>query len=68
MVQLLFDGREVMGGVPTIIWDSRFTLKLGQLLVKAVEKYGTGCSGSRYLNGTLDLHEELEQKLLIGGV
>jgi 8-amino-7-oxononanoate synthase len=30
---------------------------------KAVEKYGTGCSGSRYLTGTLDLHNELEEKL-----
>ncbi len=30
---------------------------------KAIEKYGTGCSGSRYLTGTLDLHEELEHKL-----
>ena len=31
--------------------------------VKAVEKYGTGCSGSRYLTGTLDLHVELEARL-----
>ena len=31
--------------------------------VKAVEKYGTGCSGSRYLTGTLDLHIELENRL-----
>ncbi len=31
--------------------------------VKAVEKYGTGCSGSRYLTGTLDIHEELERRL-----
>jgi 8-amino-7-oxononanoate synthase len=30
---------------------------------KAVEKYGTGCSGSRYLTGTLDLHIELEKRL-----
>ena len=30
---------------------------------KAVEKYGTGCSGSRFLNGTLDLHLELEREL-----
>jgi 8-amino-7-oxononanoate synthase len=29
----------------------------------AVEKYGTGCSGSRYLTGTLDLHIELEDRL-----
>jgi 8-amino-7-oxononanoate synthase len=30
---------------------------------KAVDKYGTGCAGSRYLNGTLDLHLECERKL-----
>lgn len=30
---------------------------------KAVDKYGTGCSGSRYLTGTLDLHVELERRL-----
>ncbi|MBA4251016.1 MAG: 8-amino-7-oxononanoate synthase [Chlorobiaceae bacterium] len=33
--------------------------------IKAVEKYGTGCSGSRYLTGTLDLHIELERRLAI---
>lgn len=31
--------------------------------VKAIEKYGTGCSGSRFLNGNLDLHVELEREL-----
>ncbi len=30
---------------------------------EAVEKYGTGCAGSRFLNGTLDIHLELEQQL-----
>ncbi|MEM1269937.1 MAG: pyridoxal phosphate-dependent aminotransferase family protein, partial [Bacteroidota bacterium] len=29
----------------------------------AIEKYGTGCTGSRFLNGTLDLHIELEERL-----
>ncbi len=29
----------------------------------AIEKYGTGCTGSRFLNGTLDLHIELERRL-----
>ncbi|MCF8244310.1 MAG: aminotransferase class I/II-fold pyridoxal phosphate-dependent enzyme [Saprospiraceae bacterium] len=29
----------------------------------AVDKYGSGCAGSRFLNGTLDLHIELEEKL-----
>ncbi len=31
--------------------------------IRAIEKYGTGCSGSRFLNGTLELHLELEDKL-----
>lgn len=31
--------------------------------VAAMEKYGTGCSGSRFLNGTLDLHNKLEKEL-----
>jgi 8-amino-7-oxononanoate synthase len=31
----------------------------------ATTKYGTGCAGSRFLNGTLDIHEELERKLAI---
>ena len=31
--------------------------------VKALEKYGTGCSGSRFLNGTLEMHLELEAEL-----
>ena len=31
--------------------------------VEAMKKYGTGCSGSRILNGTLDLHNKLEREL-----
>ena len=31
--------------------------------VKALEQYGTGCSGSRFLNGTLEMHLELEDAL-----
>lgn len=37
--------------------------KVKEAAQKALEKYGTGCSGSRYLTGTLDLHEQLEDKL-----
>jgi 8-amino-7-oxononanoate synthase len=37
--------------------------KVKEAALKAVEKYGTGCSGSRYLTGTLDLHIELENRL-----
>ncbi len=31
--------------------------------MKAVQKYGSGCAGSRFLNGTLDIHIELEDEL-----
>ncbi len=31
--------------------------------VKALRQYGAGCAGSRFLNGTLDLHVELEREL-----
>lgn len=37
--------------------------RVKEAAIKAVEKYGTGCSGSRYLTGTLDLHILLEEKL-----
>ncbi len=33
--------------------------------IKAIEKYGTSCSGSRVLTGSLDLHEQLEAKLAL---
>ncbi|MBT1704489.1 serine palmitoyltransferase [Chryseosolibacter indicus] len=32
---------------------------------KALKKYGSGCAGSRFLNGTLDLHLELENKIAV---
>lgn len=31
--------------------------------IKAIEKYGTSCSGSRFLTGTIDLHVEMEEKI-----
>ena len=37
--------------------------KVKEAAMDAVKKYGTGCSGSRYLTGTLDLHIELENRL-----
>ncbi len=37
--------------------------KVKQAAMKALEEYGTSCSGSRFLNGTLDLHEKLEASL-----
>lgn len=37
--------------------------RLKEASKRAIDKYGSGCAGSRFLNGTLDLHLELEEKL-----
>jgi 8-amino-7-oxononanoate synthase len=37
--------------------------KVKEAAQAAIAKYGTGCAGSRFLNGTLDIHIELEEKL-----
>jgi 8-amino-7-oxononanoate synthase len=58
-----------IGGKPIIMAGSNNYLgltahpKVKEASINAIHKYGTGCSGSRYLTGTLDLHIELENRL-----
>ena len=33
--------------------------------IEAIERYGTGCAGSRFLNGNLDIHGKLEEELAV---
>ena len=63
-------GTEVeMGGHKVLMFGSNAYLGLTNhpevkaAAIAAVEKYGTGCAGSRFLNGTLDSHLELEKRL-----
>ena len=37
--------------------------KVKEAAIEAIRSYGTGCAGSRFLNGTLDIHVRLEQRL-----
>ncbi len=37
--------------------------RVKEAAIKAIEKFGSGCAGSRFLNGNLEIHEELEDKL-----
>lgn len=37
--------------------------KIKEAAINAIRRYGTGCAGSRFLNGTLDIHVELEERL-----
>lgn len=58
-----------MNGKPVLMFGSNSYLgltnhpKIKEAAIKAIEKYGTGCAGSRFLNGTLDIHLELENRL-----
>jgi 8-amino-7-oxononanoate synthase len=61
--KVIMQGKElIMAGSNNYLglsWDPR----LKEAAIKATEKWGTSCSGSRFLNGTLALHEELEHRL-----
>lgn len=60
---VILDGREVvMAGSNNYLGLSAHP-RVIEATKKAIEKYGTSCSGSRYLTGTLDLHNELERRL-----
>lgn len=61
--EVLIDGKRVLmfgsNSYLGLTTDTRI-IKASQ---DALEKYGSGCAGSRFLNGTLDIHVELEEKL-----
>ncbi len=62
---------------PEVVLDGRRMIMLGsnnylgltndprvkEAAIEAIRKYGSGCAGSRFLNGTLDLHVRLEERL-----
>ena len=52
---LMFGSNSYMG----LTYDPRII----EAAIEATKKYGTGCAGSRFLNGTLDIHVELEHEL-----
>ncbi|MFH1784716.1 MAG: pyridoxal phosphate-dependent aminotransferase family protein [bacterium] len=63
------DPEVIVGGKRMIMVGSNDYLgltthpKLIKAAARALKRYGTGCTGSRFLNGTFDIHEELESKL-----
>jgi 8-amino-7-oxononanoate synthase len=60
-----------MGGREMIMLGSNNYLgltshpKIKERAIEAIRKYGAGCAGSRLLNGTLDIHVELEERLAV---
>ncbi len=63
------DTEVLMNGKRVLMFGSNSYLgltnhpKIKEAAKKAIDKYGTGCAGSRFLNGTLDIHIELENRL-----
>ena len=62
---------------PEVVYEGRRLIMMGsnnylgltndprvkEAAIDAIRKYGSGCAGSRFLNGTLDLHVQLEERL-----
>ncbi|MCK9162841.1 MAG: aminotransferase class I/II-fold pyridoxal phosphate-dependent enzyme [Bacteroidales bacterium] len=61
--EVLMDGRKVlMFGSNSYLGLTNHP-KIIEAGIEALRKYGSGCAGSPFLNGTLDIHIELEEKL-----
>ncbi len=69
IVESAQDTEVVLNGQKVLMFGSNSYLgltnhpKIKEAAQNAISKYGTGCAGSRFLNGTLDIHIELEEKL-----
>ena len=61
--EVIFQGRKVLMFGSNCYLGLSTDPRVKEACVKAVEKYGSSCGGSRFLNGTIDLHVELENKL-----
>lgn len=63
------DTEVLMGGHKVLMFGSNsymgltYDKRICEAAKRAIDKYGTGCAGSRFLNGTLDLHVQLEGEL-----
>ncbi len=68
-IQSAQDSEVITGGRRVVMVGSNNYLgltcdpRVEEAAIKAIEKYGNGCAGSRFLNGNLSIHEELEEKL-----
>lgn len=62
---VVIEGKEVIMAGSNNYLGLTNDIRLMEAAQNAISKYGTGCTGSRYLNGTLDLHLELEEKLAV---
>ena len=61
--EVIMDGKKVLMFGSNSYMGLTYDKRIVEAAIEATRKYGTGCAGSRFLNGTLDLHVELERQL-----
>jgi 8-amino-7-oxononanoate synthase len=61
--QAVMDGQDVIMAGSNNYLGLTSDPRVQEAAKDAIDEYGTGCTGSRFLNGTLDLHLELERRL-----
>ena len=61
--EVMMDGKKVLMFGSNSYMGLTYEPRIVEAAIKATKKYGTGCAGSRVLNGTLDLHIQLEHEL-----
>ena len=61
--EVLMDGKKVLMFGSNSYMGLTYDKRIVDAAIAATKKYGTGCAGSRFLNGTLDLHVQLEKEL-----
>lgn len=61
--EVMMDGKKVLMFGSNSYMGLTYDKRIVDAAIAATKKYGTGCAGSRFLNGTLDLHVQLEKEL-----
>lgn len=61
--EVTIDGRKVLMFGSNAYTGLTNHPKVKEAAIEMTRKYGTGCAGSRFLNGTLDIHQQLEERL-----
>lgn len=61
--EVIIDGKRVLMFGSNSYLGLTSDPRIKKAAIAAIEKYGSGCAGSRFLNGTLDIHLELERRL-----
>ncbi len=61
--EVMIDGRRILMFGSNAYTGLTNHPKVKQAAIEMTQKYGSGCAGSRFLNGTLDIHLQLEERL-----